>query len=96
MSEATYAACLANGADLSLSGYERRLSAARIAIRYRNPETGRRYYVHNKTFSASFARSTLRLRRIVRRLRRETAPAGCRDRVEALGAEAHSLGEHHV
>ena len=79
MTQETYAACIRNGADLSLDGYRLRLSAARAAIRFRHPEKrpgqhGYRMFVHNATFRASFAASTRKIRRIIRRLTAATPP----------------------
>lgn len=76
MSEETYAACLANGADLTLSGYELRLLAVRTAIRFRHPQTGARLWCHQREYRAVYGRIARRLRRVVRRLRTLQRPLG--------------------
>jgi hypothetical protein len=69
MSDARFETCIANGADLSLSGYERRLLAVRTAIRHRHPQTGERLWCHMREYRAVYAADARKLRRIIKRLR---------------------------
>lgn len=46
-----------NKSDLSAAGYRYRLAAIRAAIRYRNPETGKRHHVHIYPYNQSVVRT---------------------------------------
>ena len=46
--------------------YRRQLLALRESARYRNPETGRRHYCHDRLYRAAFIRGILQLRAALR------------------------------
>lgn len=75
MAQEQYEACVKNGADLTAAGYRLRLAATRIAIRFRHPQTGARLWCHQREYRAVYAASCRKMRRIIRRLELDTAPA---------------------
>lgn len=87
MSEETYASCIANGADLTLEGYERRLLALRTAIRHRQEDRPQRMWCHLREYRAVYAESARKMRRIIKRLRDCTPLA---DAFEESAAAAHA------
>ena len=62
----------ANGADLTLEGVQRRLAATRSAIRYRNPETGKRSHVHAQPFRSSVIKTVRMFRAEIRSMKAPT------------------------